>query len=420
MRTAGRMFSSSTVRAGLIVGCALAAAPAFGSQSEQRTHLAADAASPPTSTDSSPDKEGARRARQTLRVRGRRRGVHVLRSDALVARAWSTLCRGAGEVERNARWKVSGRVDGDIVYATSDFYLPAVKRDQRLDFFWGENYVDFSAGDWDFRLGAQQIVWGEVIGLFFADVVSARDMREFLLPGFDIIRIPQWAARAEYAFGDSHVELLWIPVPTFDKIGKPGSDFYPARLPSPTPEEIASLFRDPVKPSRSLDNSSLGIRASTLVNGWDLAAFYYHSYSTEPTFYRVRVDRSLTAVRLRTALRSDLAERRHRHQGLRRIRLSRRSGVRARARIHGGRSDLTPGRRAAIDARLHPERRVHAARRYAPQHPGLPAHLLPRKRRSACRQDGRRAARRSTCRRNSQARSSRSCSGYRTSAMLAA
>ncbi|MEO8036987.1 MAG: hypothetical protein ABI837_21345, partial [Acidobacteriota bacterium] len=89
---------------------------------------------------------------------------------------------GQGEVADTVKWKISGRVDGDLVYATSDFYLDPVKKNQRLDFFWGENYIDFSAGSWDFRLGAQQIVWGEVVGLFVADVVSAHDMREFLLP----------------------------------------------------------------------------------------------------------------------------------------------------------------------------------------------------------------------------------------------
>jgi hypothetical protein len=111
-----------------------------------------------------------------------------------------------------------------------DFYLDPVKENQRLDFFYRENYLDFSAGDWDFRLGAQQIVWGEVVGLFFADVVSAKDEREFLLPSFDIIRIPQAAARAEYTAGDSHLELVWIPVPVFDKIGKPGAEFIPRCL----------------------------------------------------------------------------------------------------------------------------------------------------------------------------------------------
>jgi Protein of unknown function (DUF1302) len=192
-----------------------------------------------------------------------------------------------GEIADQVKWKIGGRVDVDPVYYGSDFYLPSVKHDQQLDFFWRENYVDFSIGDWDFRLGAQQIIWGEVVALFFADVVSARDEREFLLPSFDIIRIPQAAARAEYSAGDSHLELVWIPVPTFDKIGMPGADFYPAPLPSPTSSQVADQFRDPVRPERRLSNSNYGVRAGTLVSGWDLAAFYYRSFSTAPTFYRL-------------------------------------------------------------------------------------------------------------------------------------
>lgn len=186
----------------------------------------------------------------------------------------------------SAKWKIGGRVDADPVINNSSFYLDRVKDDQKLDFFWRETYVDFSAGEWEFRLGAQNIVWGEVVGLFFADVVSARDLREYLLPGFDVIRLPQWAARGEYFFGDSKLELVWIPAPTFDNIGKPGSDFYPAPLPSPTSQAVADRFRDPLKPGRKLSNSNYGLRLGTLVDGWDLAAYYYRSSATSPTFYR--------------------------------------------------------------------------------------------------------------------------------------
>jgi hypothetical protein len=191
-----------------------------------------------------------------------------------------------GEFADQVKWKLGARVDVDPVYYFSNFYLEPVKQNQRLDFFYRENYLDFSAADWDFRLGAQQIVWGEVVGLFFADVVSALDEREFLLPSFDIIRIPQVAARAEHTFGDSHLELVWIPIPAFDNIGKPGSDFYTTPLPSPTPAQLAAQFPDPVRPARQLSNSNYGVRANTLVDGWDLAAFYYRSFSREPTFYR--------------------------------------------------------------------------------------------------------------------------------------
>jgi hypothetical protein len=197
---------------------------------------------------------------------------------------------GEGRLGAHGKWRIGGRADVDPVIANSGFYLDAVGRDQRSDFFWRETYIDFSAGDWEFRLGAQNIVWGEVVGLFFADVVSARDLREYLLPSFDIMRQPQWAARAEYFFGDSKLELLWIPRPTFDNIGKPGSDFYPAPLPSPTPQAVADQFLEPLKPDNSLSNSNYGLRFGTLVDGWDVSAFYYRSLDVGPTFYRVAPD----------------------------------------------------------------------------------------------------------------------------------
>ena len=192
-----------------------------------------------------------------------------------------------GSLGERVKYKLGGRVDIDPLYYESNFYLDDVKKNQRFSAIWGENYLDFEAGGWDFRLGAQHIIWGEVVGLFFADVVSARDTRDFLLPSFDIIRIPQWAARAEYFKGDSHIEFIWIPVPTFDRIGKPGADFYPVPLPSPTPQSVASLFNSPDRPDRNLSNSSYGVRANTLVGGWDLAGFFYRSYNAQPTFYRL-------------------------------------------------------------------------------------------------------------------------------------
>lgn len=185
--------------------------------------------------------------------------------------------QGGGE---GLKWKLSGRADADAVFAIDDgFYPDAVRRDQQYRFDLRENYIDFSAGDVDFRLGRQHIVWGEMVGLFFADVVSARNLRSFYLPDFEQMRIPQWAARGEYYWGDTHAELVWIPVPSYDQIGKPGAEFYP--LPAGT------QVRGEVKPSSSLGNTNWGGRLSTLVAGWDLSAFYYRSMDVSPTFFVV-------------------------------------------------------------------------------------------------------------------------------------
>jgi hypothetical protein len=173
------------------------------------------------------------------------------------------------------------------VYDLTHFYPGDVAHDQRATLRAHENYVDVSAGDWDFRIGRQNIVWGEMVGLFFADVVSAKDLREFVLPDFSIIRIPQWAARGEYFKGDFHAEAIFIPVATYDEIGKPGAEFFPA--PPPPPAGYAERFENEQFPRRRLANSNYGLRLSMLRNGWDGSVFYYRSMDAQATFYRTIV-----------------------------------------------------------------------------------------------------------------------------------
>lgn len=201
---------------------------------------------------------------------------------------WSKmLTRGElssqGSLGNGIKWKLGARLDYDAVYSLYDYYPGAVEDDQRFNVVLRENYVDVSANDWDFRLGKQNVVWGEMVGLFFADVVSARDMREFLLPEFDTMRIPQWAARAEYFKDDFHAELLWIPVASYDEIGEPGAEFFPYQ---PVPSGFDVRYRNEDTPARTIANSNYGLRLSTLRNGWDVSGFMYSSMDINPTFYR--------------------------------------------------------------------------------------------------------------------------------------
>jgi hypothetical protein len=202
---------------------------------------------------------------------------------------WSTAVVRAhvgtsGQFANGMKWKASVRGEFDPVHAWMDFYPDPVRNDQRVFGLIGETYVDTSFKGWDLRLGRQNIVWGEMVGLFFADVVTAKDLRHFILPSFDIVRIPQWAARAEYFFKESHLELIWIPYTSFDRIGKPGSEFYPFQVPAPN--GFTNTFRDDQLPARSLANSNFGGRISTMIEGWDLSAFHYRSMDTNATFYR--------------------------------------------------------------------------------------------------------------------------------------
>lgn len=185
-----------------------------------------------------------------------------------------------GRSEGGHAWKLGGRVSYDPIYDLSNYYNSAVRKDQRLEADIREAYVDISADDWQFRLGRQHIIWGEMAGLFFADVVSAKDMRELALPDFEILRIPQWAAQAEYFNGDFHAETVWIPYMTYNDIGKPGAEFYPYNLPAGT--TIAAE-----KKPHGLSNSAYGLRLSYIKSGWDLTGFAYSSIDASSALARL-------------------------------------------------------------------------------------------------------------------------------------
>jgi hypothetical protein len=205
---------------------------------------------------------------------------------------WSQLrgraeLAGTGQLGAGIKWKLSARAGYDAVYEGTDFYPGPVRRDQRSELELREAYMDISAGEWEFRLGKQNIIWGEMVGLFFADVVSAKDMREFVLPEFEQIRIPQWAARAEWFGENTHVELVWVPAPATDRIGKPGAEFYP--YPPPIPGSAYDIEGEE-RPSRRFSNGGFGVRGSTMAAGWDLSAFAYRSPDSAATFYRTVLD----------------------------------------------------------------------------------------------------------------------------------
>lgn len=198
---------------------------------------------------------------------------------------------GQGSTGGGMGWKLGGRVYYDPIYDITDYYPSAVRKDQRFEAMIREAYIDIGAGNWDFRLGRQHIVWGEMVGLFVADVVSAKDLRQWVLPDFDMIRIPQWAARAEYFSGGFHAEAVWIPYMSYDNIGKPGAEFYPFKPPAvPGFQTIIAKEKTP----EGLDAAGYGARLSWLQDGWDVSGFYYTANDALAAFSRLTSPTTIT------------------------------------------------------------------------------------------------------------------------------
>ncbi len=181
-----------------------------------------------------------------------------------------------GTLNARVKWQVGGDFEYNPVFQLGDYYNKQVKEDQLVFGYVDETYVDIDADAWEFRLGRQHIIWGEMVGLFFADVISPIDLRESILPDFDLIRIPQWAARAEYFSGDFHGEMVLIPLTTIDNVGVYGAEYYP--YPISLPAGVKGIFLEDKAPRGDFGaDMAAGARASYLLNGWDLSAFYYTS-----------------------------------------------------------------------------------------------------------------------------------------------
>ncbi len=199
-----------------------------------------------------------------------------------------------GSLLHSVSYKASGRLVYDAVYDLTDNYAKNVEADQRLDKGLRDFFLDISKGDWDLRAGRQQIVWGEAVGLFFADIVNAKDFREFILPDFDYIRIPQWAFDLEYTKESFHLELVLIPVLEFNRFGEAGSEF-PSAV--PVPEGVAAIPASPEKPRNSVKNSEIGARVSYLSRGWDISLFHFYTWDKTPVKFRTVTSPSLHSFR---------------------------------------------------------------------------------------------------------------------------
>ena len=151
-----------------------------------------------------------------------------------------------GTLNARVKWQVGGDFEYNPVFQLGDYYNKQVKEDQLVFGYVDETYLDIDADAWEFRLGRQHIIWGEMVGLFFADVISPIDLRESILPDFDLIRIPQWAARAEYFNGDFHGEMVLIPLTTIDNMGVFGAEYYP--YPISLPAGVKGIFLEDKAP----------------------------------------------------------------------------------------------------------------------------------------------------------------------------
>ncbi|MDB4476028.1 AMIN domain-containing protein [bacterium] len=157
-----------------------------------------------------------------------------------------------------------------------------------------ELFVDFQLGNTDWRLGKQQVVWGQADGIKVLDVVNPQSFREFILDDFDDSRIPLWTANVTVPVGDAaSLQLLWIPDTTYHELAERDTPFA-FSSPRIIPQVPITGLVEADKPDNIFSDSDAGFALSGFVAGWDLSLNYLYRYLDAPVLpVRVRGPMSL-------------------------------------------------------------------------------------------------------------------------------
>ncbi len=130
-----------------------------------------------------------------------------------------------------------------------------------------EFYLQSSFENISYKLGKQIIVWGEADGAEVTDVISPRDLSEFLFIPLEDARIGQVMLTTEYYQGSEQWMLILNPDPKVNRFARPGHEY---ALPSMT-DQPGIMVKEENKPVGSLVNMEIGIRWKKTIEQSDLS-----------------------------------------------------------------------------------------------------------------------------------------------------
>jgi hypothetical protein len=162
--------------------------------------------------------------------------------------------------------EASARVKGDFVFdnVTEEF-------DQDLR----EAYLDYTKGNFDFRLGRQIITWGVGDLLFINDVFPKDWVSFFSGRPLEYLKIGVDGSRSRYSSEIMNAEMIVIPF------------FEPDNLPSSNRFFLFDPFsavptRDEEKPDTTLENTELALRLYRRLGDFDVSAYMYKGFWRTP------------------------------------------------------------------------------------------------------------------------------------------
>ncbi|MEA3499842.1 MAG: DUF1302 family protein [Candidatus Marinimicrobia bacterium] len=143
-------------------------------------------------------------------------------------------------------------------------------------------YFDIYFRNFDLRIGKQQIIWGKADGVFITDVISPRDLSEFLLPDFEEIRIGINALKLDYYLGNSTIEAVWMPTFQPTILPEESSIWYPEMELSTIP---TTFDYSQANVEQKLSESEIALKYSYLGSAIDFELMTAYMWDDNPAMH---------------------------------------------------------------------------------------------------------------------------------------
>lgn len=159
-----------------------------------------------------------------------------------------------------------GKISYDAIYDRRD-YRPSVERNYRYRKQLREFYLQAAFEKISFKIGEQIIVWGEADGSVIMDVISPRDLTEFIYTPVEDARRGQLMLKLDYFGDEGQWTLILNPDPGVNIYPFPGHEYalaFPANPPG-----ILVLAED--RPDWSISDFEVGLRWKKVVQSSDIS-----------------------------------------------------------------------------------------------------------------------------------------------------
>jgi hypothetical protein len=190
----------------------------------------------------------------------------------------------------------SGRLFYDAVYDLQDYGFLGEHKDRKvlrdnmagpqhdsLSDYIREFYVDMYVGDFDIRLGKQQIVWGETDLFQMLDIINPMDIRRFNQHSWEEIRISLWGARIDWN-PTLNTSLQFVLIPDVEPMFVPPFGTTHPYLPKAL-RVLPPLAFEEHEVGKSLSNMEWGVRWYQTFGAFNYTLNYFRHWSDGPGLY---------------------------------------------------------------------------------------------------------------------------------------